>query len=279
MENYLSFSNQDLENCEHIKERNLICTENSPAMNTKIMNNCEINFLRNVDNSQNCNIRIGNFTNEIWIRLRQQNTWLFVIPVEQKTFIKYKNYFETISLYGTGIIRLKSDCQIKTINVMISTHATIETTKTKIIFPNIDLGEKVNKMLEPLNLKNNSVRANIEPRVMAHGQSNRLSEISESIEKLQKMEHDNLMREKFHGTSKHVGLLQIIIWIILSVISIMIIKSCIEIICKLSKCKKRKLTINNEELIKVVSMDDKTESSDKKDVSQIEVLLHPNNKK
>lgn len=138
MDNYITFSDTDLENCHHVQNRELIFAETTPVMQTKIMNNCEINFIKNINNTENCNIRGGKFENEIWIKLRQEISWLFVLPKEQKVFINCKKYFENLELKETGIIELQPGCQIKTTSVLISAFRSTEVLRTKQIFPEIN---------------------------------------------------------------------------------------------------------------------------------------------
>lgn len=253
LENYLSFSTNDIENCHHAKEKDLVCKETSPIIQTKMMDNCEINFIKNINDTNSCNIRIGKFLNEIWIKLRQQNTWLFILPQKQNIFINCKNYFENLSLKDTGIINIAAGCQVKTVNILISAFKTTESVKIKQIFPEINWKNRLNE-IEDINItdKNMLIMNNIKPSVIGQSQAIRLSEISLGLEKIKELEKENRNYDIQINTKNKIGFLQILIFILFGLFSLMIVKVIIFII--LNKVKRQRFiipTLEKQEDIKI----------------------------
>lgn len=188
-------------------------------MNTKLMNNCEINFIKNVNNTENCNIRTGKFTNEVWLKLRQQNSWVYIIPEEQKIFINCKNYFENIALKDTGIIELGETCKIKTNNVEISAFRNIEKNEVKRIFPSVNWKRVLDDMLEPnIEEKQATLKDNVEPKIINMDQSIKLSEMSMGIERIRGIEENNKKESMQKITNNKICFWQILIWIIIGTI-------------------------------------------------------------
>lgn len=243
MDNYITLTYIDLENCYHIQDRELICAETSPIMHTKVMNNCEINFIKNLNNTENCNIRVGKFENEIWIKLRQENSWLFVLPKEQKVFINCKKYFENLELKETGIIELQPGCQIKTISVLISAFRSTETLRTKQIFPKINWKEKLNEIIgADKQISKSFIKTNIEPKIIAMNQPLRLTELSLSLEKIKEIEEQYRQTTTHKVTNKKIGFLQILVWIIITIIILILCKIIWEIIILHKNKNKKKIS-------------------------------------
>lgn len=118
-EKYVSIAAEELDNCYHIDGRKLACKQTTPIMAAFSTKNCEINMLRISNATETCNERVSNLTSELWIKLRQTNTYIYTFPKEENVYIKCPQILETRVLKGTGVISMEPNCQIKTDNVII----------------------------------------------------------------------------------------------------------------------------------------------------------------
>lgn len=95
-ENYISFSNQELENCHDLREYSsqpeIICIQSSPTIRiTSNRDDCGITLLTQNQQTANCNIRVSNISSEVFLKLRQPNSWLYVFPQQRIIFIRCDN--------------------------------------------------------------------------------------------------------------------------------------------------------------------------------------------
>lgn len=138
-ERYLTLSHQELENCYDLRhdilKPELICMQSSPILQvTSSRDDCSITLLTQQQEINNCNIRVSNITAEIWLKLRQDNSWIYTFPQQQVLYIRCNN-LPTVEkvMNGTGIIKMKEDCQIKTNAVLLEAHTIFNSE----IFPQI----------------------------------------------------------------------------------------------------------------------------------------------
>lgn len=102
-------------------------------------NICEINILSIREIKDECNIRLSNMTSEMWIKLKQTNSYLYVLPTKQNVYIECeeRTYYE--NLIDTGIIVINPSCKIKTDALVIIGFQTITETKHKHLTPSIKM--------------------------------------------------------------------------------------------------------------------------------------------
>lgn len=118
-ENFISLSNQELENCidlrYHSSHPELICMQSSPVVKiSPDRDDCSITLLTQNQQTPNCDIRVSNISSEIWLKLRQKNSYIYVFPRQEVIYIRCDK-LPTMeqTLEGTGIIKIRQDCHIK----------------------------------------------------------------------------------------------------------------------------------------------------------------------
>lgn len=115
-ESYVAMSNQELENCQDLRENGvdstIICMQSSPIFNRE---DCGVTLLTSKNVTSHCDTRLTNVTSELWLNLKERNSWIGVFPTEQILYIRCtdKPIFSR-SIQGVGIIKFDQDCQIKT---------------------------------------------------------------------------------------------------------------------------------------------------------------------
>jgi hypothetical protein len=225
-EKYIPITENELQNCYDLNKNNLICKQTFPkmsAINTKI---CEINLLRMEKVDHECNIRVANLTAEMWIKLKQENTYIFTFPSKQYIYItcgsneRYSQFVE-----NTGVISINPNCQIKTDTLIIMGFQTLTTTLYRNISTSIKLDFEINDLIQDVTKLNNFKIPQIDfPNIINDGQNKDLELISYSIEDIENMQ--NKLKNKLYPTDFKKDILSIsgILIFITIIILIIIIK-------------------------------------------------------
>lgn len=190
-EKYVSIDTEELDNCHHLGDRKLACKQTTPIMAAHSTKNCEINMLRMTNVTGSCNERVTNLTSELWIKLRQTNTYIFTFPERENVYIKCPKVLESKFLKDTGIIRIEPDCQIKTDNVIIRGFKTTESGRMREIVPaarwNFDFNKTLNEALELDDFKLENI---VMPNIINLGQKEKLNSISTGLKQVRLMENE-----------------------------------------------------------------------------------------
>lgn len=241
---YVSIGVEELDNCHHLENRKLACKQTTPIMATYNTANCEVNMLKMMNNLEICQERISNLTGELWIKLRQTNTYLYVFPGGENVYIKCGKFVENKYLEGTGKIFIQPNCQIKTDKVIIHGFKTIETDKIRQIIPIVKKSNKVKNILEKaMKLDNFHIKEVSLPSVVSLGQKEKLQMISVGVDEIKMMENE--LRDTWTPQ-----MIRNSIWKILSAILLVILIFGVLIgwliVQKLKKLKKdKKLSMQN----------------------------------
>lgn len=182
-------THDEMNNCHHIGGSKLVCKQISPIMTSHNTEFCEIKLLRNEDNLSTCDVRISNLTSEIWMKLRQPNSWIYTLPIEETIHISCgKNVFNQ-KIVGTGILSITAGCEIKTKHILIKGFRTSETIIYKNIIPSIKSAFNFkNTVQEFLKIDKFTMKSIIHPNIVNFGQKEKLQAISMSLEEIKIME-------------------------------------------------------------------------------------------
>lgn len=222
-EKYVYLSNEELSNCHTISSTSLACPQTTPIMASIISGLCEINILKQVEELDNCNYRIGNFTQEIWVKLRKTNTWLYTFPKRENVYIECGNEVTTQFLTGTGIIAISPDCKIKTDRIIISGFKVTESTLIKEVIPEIKIGINLNRTLnEFLQLKDVKLPNMSTPSIINYGQNYKLEALGLELKELEELKQNYNYNWSPQQVRKDLWILYIIVSIII-IISILAI--------------------------------------------------------
>lgn len=186
---YIPITNDELKACFQISETNLICKETFPIMSAIGTSICEINLLRMDKVSDECNIRIANFSAEIWIKLRQPNSYVFTFPKRQFVYISCPLYNHDQFIEGTGVIYLEPGCNIKTNNLILHTFQTITTVLYRHITPIIHIDINITQIVNKISvIENFHIPEIVYPSIINYGEQNTLESISLGLKDIQEME-------------------------------------------------------------------------------------------
>jgi flagellar basal body-associated protein FliL len=188
---HVYLNNEEINNCHSVKGDRLVCKHTSPIMtshNTKI---CEVKLLQNEPLSDECDVRIGNLTREVWIKLRQPNSWIYTFPEEETVHVGCDSQISDKKVKGSGILTISAGCEINTNNILIKGFWTAETHIYKSFIPsfktNSNLIETVTefKKIEKFDLK-----PIVHPNIVNFGQKEKLVEMSLSLNEIKRMENE-----------------------------------------------------------------------------------------
>lgn len=184
-EKYVFLSNNELNQCHNIFSKSLLCQLSNPIVIANKINLCEINIIKQIDSSKTCVTRLANFTEEVWIRLREPNSWIYVLPHKTNVYVSCSNAVANNVLLGTGKITIGVDCYIQTDNVKIVGHKTTENHAIiQNIIPQTDI---YSKHLSNNHLKFiNKVTAIDTPVIIEFGQSDKLKGLTFTLEQIEK---------------------------------------------------------------------------------------------
>lgn len=125
-ETFITLTRDELKSCHQISRNSLVCKQTFPFLNANNSQGCEINLLRNVNERANCDVRVKNLTEEIWVTLQSPNTYLYTLPKAELVSIDCPHSQTKLTLEGTGVISLTPKCRIKTDRVEFVAYQTIK---------------------------------------------------------------------------------------------------------------------------------------------------------
>ncbi|KAG4074170.1 hypothetical protein HA402_000614 [Bradysia odoriphaga] len=197
-ETYVTLTNKELENCHDLRgqteEFAILCMQNSPIFHiTPTRDDCSITLLTTSNTTKHCDTRVSDIKSEIYIKLRQPNSWIGVFPQSQTLYVRCSNsptFEEQVS--GIGIISIKQDCQIKTNQIVITAQNSYFSEIYQQITPSVTFDqtfEETSIVLPQWRF----VQEIDAPNVVSLGESEKLKRLSTSISQLR----DKLNRRPF----------------------------------------------------------------------------------
>lgn len=138
---YIPLDSDELQNCKHTFNNDLICTPYSPIYYNKDKI-CELNVLTSFSLDKiydNCKFNIVPKTNYI-IQINNQDKYYCVVD---KPFIIsskcYNNEIEVKQINNSGILQINPNCVVKTEEIKLKSHNVKYFNDTKLVIPNHDL--------------------------------------------------------------------------------------------------------------------------------------------
>lgn len=218
-EKYVYMSNEELQLCHHISENSLVCQLSNPVMNANSANLCEINMIKKTNFNKVCNTRIANFTEEVWIKLRKPNTWIYVLPNGVNIYIKCKNKVVNNLLEGTGIIAIEDGCSIKSDNVIISGYKITESHVIQGSVPSIELANFNTTIQTIFDLGNFTLPIVEEPKIIENGQSNKLRDMSVELRNVKRIQLEKLNKFSIRNSQNTVSVIAVMVYVIVFAVS------------------------------------------------------------
>lgn len=182
-ETFITLKRDELKSCHQIDRTNLVCKQTFPILNANNSRTCEINVLRNLNRSMDCDYRVKNLTEEIWVTLQQPNTYLYTLPKAELVSIDCPHAQTKLNLEGTGVITLTSKCRIKTDRVEFVAYQTIksEFARKPSLQPkyNISVSGEIDKAKHVKSLSNPNL-----PNYFDENDPKRITDIHDELDEL-----------------------------------------------------------------------------------------------
>lgn len=188
-EKYVAITNDEISNCFHVNSSNIICKQTFPILSAYHTQTCEINLLRSLNVSTECNIRVANLTSELWIKLRKPNTYIYTFPSNQMLQVDCPNTKIKQFYNGSGIISFTSGCTVKTEDIEIQAFQTIQSEILNEFIPSVKINTNIsNDVIEMIKIPEISIpNVNI-PNIIGYGEKRRLEKISRAFDELKSLE-------------------------------------------------------------------------------------------
>lgn len=257
-EKFVSFTNRELTNCHDVRMSDnqslLTCMGLTPIMDIKLdRDDCEITLLTKDVVSKQCNIRVSNVTSEIFIKLRQPNSWVYVFPQRQMVYVGCVGHpvIEQV-MQGTGILTIHEDCNLKTDKILIQAYKIYQREILLDVTPYGRLHIDINKTMTNMhNINKNKIKNINTPSVITFGQNDKLKEVSVGIDELIKLEDELLTQSSPFHIRQSLTLTTIIIRIITVLIIIIILRSLYKKYHRLQKKKQQRPTNNTQQILDI----------------------------
>ncbi|GAB0089833.1 hypothetical protein DMENIID0001_044500 [Sergentomyia squamirostris] len=130
-ERYFTLSQEELDKCGKIQESIYSC---QPDMIFEIPKkpSCLIDQIFNKPETDPCPIEKVNVKQTIWKKLNSENSWLFLTEKITPIAVICGGFREEIAINGSGILRIRKNCFVKTNEVILTTSSIIKTKATAI---------------------------------------------------------------------------------------------------------------------------------------------------
>lgn len=225
---YVDISNEELKNCYQAESAFYICKQNFPMFSTFHNKACEVNVLIGTNSTEQCDIRISNMTNELWIKIHKPNTYIYALPKSQFVHITCAVDTETITLYDAGIITIFPTCKIKTDGMEITGFQTYSSDISKIFTPSVPLhlniSVEINKLLQ---LPEFNIPQISKSEIISNGENKKLSKLSVGIRELKEMEEHFVHKKSSNALKDNLFYISIFLIIFIVLVVIIIAKICV----------------------------------------------------
>lgn len=193
---YIGLTESILDDCIQASAYRFICQQTFPIFTSFENGPCEMNALIGEKLSKYCDVRVlSNNSNELWIKLRNPNSYIYVLPSYQVIRFYYGDKKIHERLHGTGIITIEPGCVVKSNGMKITAFQTFESNYTIIHKSSspilIDISVEFNNLIEMSGFK----FPDSDPvTLIGNGEKDKLLEISVSLSELKVME-ENLLKD------------------------------------------------------------------------------------
>lgn len=222
---YIPLEEDELNNCKHTLENQLICTPYSP-INYNREQICELNILPmvNLDKVyEKCNFKIIPKTNYI-IQINHQDKYYCVIDKQYTLTSKCKDgNTETEVIQTSGILEVEQNCIITTDDIKIRSHNVKYFNDTRLIVPKYSLSKASINSLNNLNLSERYEIKTKKSLVLIQDYTRDFKMLSKQVEEQLEQEKITKTFEKIHyDKQSHTYALSMmtIIIIIITIIAI-----------------------------------------------------------
>lgn len=195
-QNFIPISENVLSQCTKVSTDSFICKRSFPILRVTEQNNCEVNLIRELGISNSCNIRLSNITKEMWIKMTEENNFIYIMPFETPVTIVCGNDIFSHYLENTGVISILPHCEIETPTMSLHGFQTIKSSYSERIYiTNLEY-EPLTKLF---NTSENTELLNIPkidfPTIFNNGEKEALIEISAGLTYIQNKAFETKKRE------------------------------------------------------------------------------------
>lgn len=194
----------DFQKCKKLSPINFICEQTEPIYSVHVKPICETELLfSNFKIPNSCDTRLSLINDDIFHRLHESNSWMYVLPTPTSVTINCKKLNPIdVQISRTGIITLKSSCKAYTRSTVLTTIDQTYHSDFISILPTIDIiaddcciknNERNLSQFHLTPLKSNDL--NIEELKLASHKLNKINEMAEQLS------NDNSLINKLYNNS------------------------------------------------------------------------------
>lgn len=243
---FIDINAQELEKCYKINSNYFICKQEFPLFSRFHSNACELNVLLESNKTEQCDTRVANMTNELWIKIEKFNSYIYTIPTTQFVHITCFNETESLHLYGTGILTISPGCKLKSNSMEIIGFQTFRSNIFRNFTHSTPLKVNISKHIETLfQFPTFELPPIQNSELISTGENARLADISTGIRELTEMEENLSKKMSPRALQEKMGLIKIILIILGIIIALIVLKY---IYKKFSKAKSTNRAIGNGEI-------------------------------
>lgn len=222
---FIDITAAELNNCYKIHTSSSICKQEFPIFSTFHSKACEINILIGRNLTEQCDTRVANMTNELWIKIQKYNAYIYTLPVTQYIHITCSNVSEPLYLHGTGIITISPGCKLKSNSMEIIGFQTFESNIFRSFTPSIPLHINISEQIDILvKLPGFEIPPIEKSELIGSGENSRLADISIGLHELSEMEENLSKKMSPHALQKNISMIKYILAILAIVTLIIILK-------------------------------------------------------
>lgn len=248
-EKYFLISERQLNTCKR-NEQNYIC-ESLPVHRMDENTPCEIKLIVNryekSSNFQNCDIRIKNLVHDEFEKLYKKNAWLYsLVKTHPMTIICNQKDKYNIILHSSGVIQLQPGCIAKSDKITLTPVEKISSYTSTDFYTKslVNLSQLIARRCDSTETSYSEILNLTAPEKIIDGAGDSLNNIIMKAKNLKK--HVEMSREIISmKNSYNLFALLTLLTIILIIISFLLIKFKIHILCSRCYVKNNSPTTNN----------------------------------
>ncbi|XP_043496400.1 uncharacterized protein LOC122520375 [Polistes fuscatus] len=252
---FTTITEEELSKCKKLENR-FMCVKFNPTFNSQLKSICEAKLflLTSSEVPKNCDVRIVNFQYNMWHKLQNKNSWLYITKIPTTVTIACNNSENPIDtiINQSGILTMKSNCKVYSGSITLEATKIHIKTLEKQFIPPMNICDILcdNDRINKINLTSNKITINNLHIVKLEN----LDILSTKLNQMEQIAERILSKEKIEVHSNFLISLTVFIVVIIAVMLLIILR----------KRFKRSIKINITDEIEMDTMNTKaTEDKDK----------------
>lgn len=125
LEKYFTLNEKALADCKSSEDIYICHSEALYSISKSTPSEIKMLTSRHDQDTSNCNIHIKQISEPMFTRMKDENTWLYMVPTPITLTIICRDDYSNTQLSNSGVLQLKSVCIGKTDTITLQTHQTV----------------------------------------------------------------------------------------------------------------------------------------------------------